>query len=357
MNTVETPQDQPVNEPLKGSPVVTKHIENVHKFSKTNPIRFTLAASALMLILVVSIAYIAKPKSASQTIKKNSAFNSKSSTVNVSGVNPTTGALSKAPTITPSPAPTSASSSTSTSSNSSPTSAPSVDSSGVATTPTSLSVTVAQGSTLSNAFSFKSNSATQFSINPYPVSSLGTGIVLSPTSGGLSSGQTVNVSISVGSTVQTGTYTGYAVYTFQPGNVSKNTPLTIVVQSPPTSAPAPTSSSTSSSYSMPTSGTFRGATIDKNNNITSFPGFSVTITDMSTGQAVGTYSGPTWSTDVLTGGHMYHFVASGVSGYSASNMSCYNCTSPSAYSYSGGSTFDQMLSNSGTYYGVFFKYQ
>ncbi len=101
--------------------------------------------------------------------------------------------------------------------------------------------------------------------------------------------------------------------------------------------------------------TFRGFHIDNSNNPIALPGQKVTITNKKTGEAVSTTDTPNFFAHNLTPGVMYRVVADPIPGYQISNMVCYNCSSPAAYSYNNGNVFEIDIPEN-TYYGVYFKY-
>lgn len=99
----------------------------------------------------------------------------------------------------------------------------------------SVSITMNRGETKNNVFSFTSTGATQFTLYGYPTS-YGPGINWNPASGGMVSGQTVNVSLIINSNVPVGTYTGTGILKFEPGAIEKSVAFTITVIEAPKSA-------------------------------------------------------------------------------------------------------------------------
>lgn len=99
----------------------------------------------------------------------------------------------------------------------------------------SVNITMNRGETKNNVFSFTSTGATGFSLYGYPTS-IGSGIVASPATGGFSNGQTINVSLTVNSSVSPGTYTGSQTLTFTPYNAQKTVSYSITVVEPSSSS-------------------------------------------------------------------------------------------------------------------------
>ncbi len=93
-----------------------------------------------------------------------------------------------------------------------------------------------RGETKQNVFSFTSTGAGGFSLFGYPTS-YGPGINWNPSSGGMTTGQTTQVELSVTSNVPTGTYTGQGkILFYNPGNDEHFVTFTVTVIDPPASA-------------------------------------------------------------------------------------------------------------------------
>jgi hypothetical protein len=118
--------------------------------------------------------------------------------------------------------------------------------------PGAITVTVSPGN-IQFAFNLTSISATQFSFYSYPTS-YGPGINTNPSSGGITPGQTISISISINSNVPLGVYTGYQkVVSSQGPNIYAQIPFTVnVVQAVPTSTPNPLPTFTPTPTLMPT---------------------------------------------------------------------------------------------------------
>lgn len=221
-------------------------------FSLVKKQRVAILAVALLFLASISFAKAQFSQSAPQSIRQEvsptpsilSPTSEMSASIAPTISQKTAVKATASPTPTMKQNPTSPSNSSAASDNQSPTNTPTPQAtpaptaiptqvySGASVSTTSVNITMNRGETKNSVFTFTSTGATGFFLLGYPTS-IGSGILWNPSSGGFSTGQTIPVSITVNSSVTPGTYTGTGTLKFSPGDISKTVQFSITVQEPP----------------------------------------------------------------------------------------------------------------------------